>query len=493
LFRKELTWLQPSWIGRELRQGNVNGRPSAQRLAKWTLGFLSAGFACLVLVRGDFVKKSARQRLIEGVAITLSALVGYGFVELGYRLYLYNTFAMNTKYAITIMDAREAPINFGAPGSVLGPNPRSTDFHKTYYSSDDEILYRHKVHINNLGWTSRYDYSRTKQPDEYRIAVIGGSTTAALSNETAWVDVLQDRLNADTELLATLDRRKFTVLNLGMIGSGFDHFANPGALIARRFSADLALVNFSIESLALPFWEGFTTIPADSATVPDIDPAIVGARESGSAVMINGIEIRLYCSTPGPADLSRQDCHLWPLWYVAPGRELTREELRQAKQLVARRRLFYTVLMSPRPLVILELLGIPAITAAQAADESAKQDQVLTRALGALQMIRAIEPNLLLTHNPHIWHRTTPNLRPSIEHLINRIRQDGFDVVDMADGMTGEPDEQARWYTWDGHWNDRGSEFYGSAMYEVIRRKLLQEVAHDAAGDEVDTGNYPNR
>jgi hypothetical protein len=436
------------------------------------------------------VKKSARQRLIEGVTITLSALVGYGFVELGYRLYLYNTFAVNTKYAITIMDAREAPVNFGAPGSVLGPNPRSIDFYKTYYSSDDEIIYRHKVHINNLGWTSRYDYSRTKQPDDYRIAVIGGSTTAALSSETAWVDVLQDRLNADAELLATLGRRKFTVLNLGMIGAGFDAFANPGALIARRFSADLALVNFSIESTTVPFSEGYATIPAEPATVPDIDPALVGVDDARPAVKINGIEIRLYCSRFGPADLSRPDCHLWPLWYVAPGRELTRAELKQAKQLVARQRLFYTVLMSPRPLVMLKLLGIPIITAAQAADESAKQDQVLMHALGPLEMIRAIEPNLLVTHNPHIWHRTTPDLRSSIERLLNRIRQDGFDVVDMADRMSGEPDEQARWYTWDGHWNDRGSELYGRAMYEVIRTKLLQNVAHNVDCKEVDTGKY---
>ena len=439
------------------------------------------------------MKKGARQRLIEGVAICLSALIGYGFVELGYRLYLYYTFAVNTKYATTIMDARELAVNFGAPGSVLGPNPRSTDFYKTYYSSDDEIIYRHKVHINNLGWTSRYNYSRTKQPDEYRIAVIGGSTTAALSSETAWVDVLQDRLNADAELLTALGRRKFAVLNLGMLGAGFGLFANPGALFARRFSADLALVNFSIESLAAPVSEGFATIPAEPATIPATDPAIVEARDARPSVVINGIEIGIYCSAPGPADLSRPDCHLWPLWYVAPGRELTRAELKQAKQLVARQRLFYTVLMSPRPLVIRELLGLPVITAAQAADEAATQDQIPREILGPLHMIRAIEPNLLLTHNPHLWHATRPNLRSSIEGLINRIRQDGFDVVDMADRMSGEPDERARWYTWDGHWSDHGSEVYGSAVYKVIRGKLLQDIAHPAAAKEIDPGKVQSR
>lgn len=425
------------------------------------------------------MKKNTRQRLIEGVAISLSLLIGYGLVELGYRLYLYYTFAVNTKYAITIMDARESAVNFGAPGSVLGPNPRSTDFYKTYYSSDDEIIYRHKVHINNLGWTSRYNYSRTKQPDEYRIAVIGGSTTAALSSETAWVDVLQDRLNADTELLTTIGRRKFTVLNLGMLGAGFGLFANPGALFARRFSADLALVNFSIDSLAAAFSENFAVIPAEPAAVSAIDPAIVEARDVRPSVVINGIEIGIYCSAPGPAVLSRPDCHPWPLWYVPPGRQVTRAELKQAKQYVAQQRLFYTVLMSPRPLVILQILGFPVVTAAQAADGAAIQDQIPERVLGPLRMIRSIQPNLLLTHNPHLWHVATPNLRSSIESLIDRIRQDGFDVVDMANKMSGGL--QANWYTWDGHWSDHGSEVYGSAMYEVVRKKILQDIAHAAA------------
>ena len=423
---------------RELRQGTSFPCQSRKRLAEWALVFLSVGFAYLC-------------------------------IEIGYRLYMFYTYAVVAEYQVVTFDTRQPRLDLEAPGNVFGPYPISASYNAVYYSAKNEIVYRNKVRTNNLGWTSRYDYSVTKAPGEYRIAVIGGSTTAAVTNELAWTDVLQDRLNSDRELLAALGVERFSVLNIGFLGAGMSTIAVPGTTIAGRFSPDLTVINFSIENVLA----GSAMKRFEASAEPDFE-------------FVNGVEIPLDCSQ-GRKSLSNPNCAVSPFWYVPPGRERSEAEIAEIKQTVARRRLFSTVLLSPRPLVLLEILGHPVIPRAQAAESTlTKQQQAqFDSALSALRSIRQNHPHLLLTHNPHIWH-TQPPTSLQVDELVAQLKRGGFDIVRMSEHMPWQPGsgETKSWYMFNGHWNDKGAEVYGDAVARIIRRRLLAERHLGRSGDE---------
>jgi len=372
----------------------------------------------------------SRKRLAEWALVFLSVGLTYLCIEIGYRFYLYYTYAIIADYSVVAVSARQPRIDFDGPGNVFGPSATSTSYDAVYYNNKNEVVYRHKVRTNNLGWTSRYDYSVAKGLGEYRIAVIGGSTTAAVTNELAWTDVLQDRLNSDRELLTALGVQRFSVLNIGFAGAGMSTVAALAAPIARRFSPDLTVNNFSIDTLALD-----ATIDFKAPAEPDLDvkPAEPEVKENKApaepdSVLIDGAEIRLFCSRP-PASLSNLDCTVSPLWYVPPGRERSGAEIAEIKQTVARRRLLYAVLLSPRPLALLEILGRPVIPRAQAAETSLSEQQraQLNSALKALQFIQRVLPHLLMTHNPQTWHA-----QPLISLQVDDLLRESKAVVSMS-------------------------------------------------------------
>src|SRR5262245_54202943 len=94
-------------------------------------------------------KRSIRHRLFEAMLVSVSLLIGLGIVEIGYRLYLYYTYAVQAEYAIKVMDARMPNVNIGEKGNVLGPYPRGSSYTETAYDKDNQILEKHKVSINN--------------------------------------------------------------------------------------------------------------------------------------------------------------------------------------------------------------------------------------------------------------------------------------------------------------------------------------------------------
>jgi tetratricopeptide (TPR) repeat protein len=439
-------------------------------------------------LRGSLMALAERNRIMEWALVGFAICVGYFFVETGYRVYLFYTYAVEAEYDIVTVDAMEPRINIHAPGNVTGPYPTKTVFSKVYYNGKNKVIYRNKVHTNNLGWTSRYSYSRTKAPGEYRIAVIGGSTTAAESNELAWTDVLQDRLNSDNALLDALEIRRFSILNLGLTGSGMANIAISGGSIARRFSPDLIVVNFSIENVVN---ETVGEVEFKAAAAGAMKSLDFKAEQDWPAdqeldyEVINEVKIKLYCPRNQSKSFSNPNCVLSPAWYISPGRELTEAEVRDVKRAVAQRRLLHTVLLSPRPLALLEILGRPVIPRAQAAQSALTEQQREKFAAGmrALDLIRQLQPHLLLTHNPHLWHMTrkTSSL---IDELIDQIRDRGFNIIQMAERMPFQlPRESNSWYIFDGHWSDRGAEAYGNSIYGVIRERLLAErgIASDVA------------
>jgi hypothetical protein len=421
-----------------------------------------------------------RDRALEAALVAVSVILCVLCIEVGYRVYLFYTFAVQANYPVQVVDGPQPSINFGYPGNVFGPMPIAAHYNAFYYDGQDRLIYEHKVLTNNLGWTSRYNYSVAKASGEYRIAVVGGSTTAADDNELAWTDVTQDRLNGDTQLLSALGVERISVLSIGVAGASVSFLANPTAIIAARFSPDMVVANLSIEN-ALAGGSSEFVAPTDVRELLSIAPLQSPPELRLPFVVIDNVTIPLYCSR-GDQVVSNPDCMVSPIWYVSPGTRLSSADLAKVKVSIARRRLLYTVLLSFRPLALLRALGHAAIPQAGAATLTDPQHHAFTVALKALQFVRQLQPNMLITHNPHIWH-LKPDNSALVDELIRQIGSDGFDIVRMSDHMPAglETKEAANWYMFNGHWNDHGAEVYGEAIYRVLRERLLARTREDSA------------
>jgi hypothetical protein len=431
------------------------------------------------------VNKPLARKVAELGLILLACGIGFMVVELAFRGYIMYKFAVQASYSIIAMDTQVPVSGFTKPGRIFGPQPADTTYTMTHYNSNNEVVHFNKIHANNLGWTSRYDYTRQKAPGEYRIAVLGGSTTAAVTNENAWVDALQDNLNADRTLLAALGVEKVTVLNLAFVGAGMGLMAQSEAVIAKRFSADFVVVNFSIENVRQPSAGDFDIIPDEDFAV-SVEDRSAPAKYPTVDYEAGPFKLTLLCPS-GPQSPSNPDCYVSPIWVVPKGYRATSEEVAEAKRSVAWWRLSRTVLFSPKSLVISQLLGNPVTSQARAAPAPQESDdEHIAIALRAFRAIHRLHPRLLLAHNPHVWHNQSPT-RLAIDHLISAIEAERFDVVRMSDHMPvalgADDQEWAKWYMFNGHWNDNGAEVYSEAMHQVIRDRLLELPRSSQASD----------
>ncbi|HUO43445.1 MAG TPA: SGNH/GDSL hydrolase family protein [Burkholderiales bacterium] len=429
---------------------------------------------------------AGKNRALEIFLVLVSLAVGYLLVEASYRWVLYLRYVHHAVYPVTIIDVPQDPSGFGRPGSVRGWYVPSKSFTFTQYAPDGAMFDQHRVQINNLGWVSAYDYDRHKAPGEYRIAVVGDSLTASINNTKPWPDILQSRLNEDRPLLSRLGARKISVLNLGVAGASMEMMANPLAVIARRFSPDMVIVNFIAEDLSRRHSDDFERIPAEPA-IPPSDISEAAVAQVPPHLEISGIEIPLDCRS-GPPLPANPDCKVSTMWYSPSSEVLDREALNKIKRRAAWRLLRDRVILSPRPLAILELLGRPVIPRAGASEpaplaafDRERQDRDI--GIRALKVIRSISRNMLVLHNPLYWHlkghaySTDQKLSPILDPFVADAKRAGIEIVRMEQYMPvnkGEG-EWRRWYNhlpYDGHWSDYGAEIYAGAVEQVIRSRL---------------------
>ena len=435
-----------------------------------------------------------KTRVLESLLVAVSLLLGFLVVEAGYRGYLYYTYAVKGAYEVVTIDTRTGASGFGIPGSIEGKYPPNIEFTRTQYDKDDRVVARHKVRVNNLGWVSWYDYSRTKEADEFRIAIVGDSMTESENNEVPWPDVLQRKPNADLELRAAVGGARFSVLNLGMSGASMQLMANPLAVIARRFSPDLLITNFVLDDIARRHSDSFETVPDEPKTPP---PVSSWRMKIPPDLVVDGVEVILHCPYPPgkrPANaLADPKCGVNPVWYVPPRRVIDGAELAKLKREVARRLLWSRVVLSLRPLALLELIGTPVIPRAQAAAtetpttlaqpapimRSGREDEDVDIALRALRLNQRLHPNHLVTHNPVFYYYPRDKRPVLLDRFLTLVAQEGFDIVEMEDYMPVPRSEieRNRWFNLphDGHWSDHGADLYGEAMREVIRKRIIAE------------------
>jgi GDSL-like Lipase/Acylhydrolase len=170
-----------------------------------------------------------------GLLVT-SVLLSYSLLDAGYRVYQY----------VTLPDRLFAEI--ARQASTTG-TPYVYDVHTGYryppnVSGERGHPWFSKWRTNSYGHVSRFEYPTEKPSNEYRIAVIGDSFTANITNNVRWPELLEEHLNASPNWTKALQGRFTRVINFGVDGFGFLHFAAMLRHQALAFQPDLVIVNF---------------------------------------------------------------------------------------------------------------------------------------------------------------------------------------------------------------------------------------------------------
>ena len=346
--------------------------------------------------------------------------------------------------AIATIDAPFDGWPFWVSGNILGPYARNAAFAFRQYDGEGNFVQANNVRTNNLGWVASLDYPIEKAPNEFRVAFIGDSLTASITNEVPWVTVAQRELQRAVG-------RPVLLMNLGVPGLGPARMKMITLPVAQRLRADLVVVNLVIEGMA------FLS-----------DPPVEGPRPKPAS--IGGALIDFNCQN----DRSRAPCNFVPVWTVSAGRQLGRVELATIKAEASRIAAWKSVLVpsllvfAPSPATGGNLHTVGEVS-------GASPDEQEDGTIHSLQAMRRSYPNLIVTINPLAWYYDPATTPPQLRSFKSRARAARLDVIDMRERMPEPPaNVGAEWYNLphDGHWNDAGAELYGRAMARLLAERV---------------------
>lgn len=101
---------------------------------------------------------------------------------------------------------------------------------------------------NQRGHVSRSDYPQHKPVGELRIAILGDSFTAGITNNVRWTDQLEDRLNESAAWRGSVGGQSTRVINFAVDGYGFVQFAAMLNYVS-AFESDLVVVTFVTDDI----------------------------------------------------------------------------------------------------------------------------------------------------------------------------------------------------------------------------------------------------
>jgi hypothetical protein len=165
--------------------------------------------------------------------------------ELGYRAYQYWTLPGTLLNLVSTQTAQTDP----NPSSAQSRPRYTNDSYAGYvYTPNLEGQYGHpwysRWRTNSHGHVSQFEYPKQKPSGEYRIAVVGDSMTANITNNIRWTEVLEASLNASPEWNALVGNRFTRVINFAVDGMGMVQFAGMVRHHAPAFEPDLTMVHF---------------------------------------------------------------------------------------------------------------------------------------------------------------------------------------------------------------------------------------------------------
>jgi hypothetical protein len=285
-----------------------------------------------------------------------------------------------------------------------------------------------------------------------------------------------------------LGAKRISVLNLGVAGASMQFMVNPLALIARRFSADLVIVNFIAADLNRRHGDDYSShnpdppLPAEPTFVTDTPPSV-----SEPDLQVDGVGIDLMgCE---PRTLSNPACRISSYFTVRPG------VLMRIKAKLGSMVFWSRIVTSAKPLLLLEVMGRPAVARPPAphflrkllrrepplmtdiVQPAEKEAEDLTIGLRAIRAIHAMHHDLMLIHNPTYWYLNGQLREPAVQPLAASLKDDGLEITRMMKYLPAAAKERD-WFKWynlphDGHWSDLGAEVYGLAVHHAVREHLL--------------------
>jgi len=189
------------------------------------------------------------------MAVTL--LIGNVLFEIGYRVLQYVTLP-DLLFAEV---AQRGPLDGASTSYVFDP------YTGYRYRPDNEgrrgAPWFSHWRTNNHGHIARADYPQRKPAGEYRIAVVGDSFTAGVTNTVRWTDMLEDRLNGSPDWTASVKGRHTRVINFAVDGMGLIQMTAMARHYVPAFEPDLVVATFVTDDILRRL--RFMNLPGQSA------------------------------------------------------------------------------------------------------------------------------------------------------------------------------------------------------------------------------------
>jgi len=392
--------------------------------------------------------------------------ITYLGAECGYRWYMYRTLVA-ADYPVTIASA---PIYDDATPGYYRPH---TTFHWRRFDAQHNLLHECQVAINNRGFISANDYSVDKPAGEFRIALIGDSLTACITNDTPWADLLEKELNGDAALKQRLAARTIRVMNFGLAEAGLHKFAINYRNFASDYSPDFVIVNYIEDDFPR---EGNANLLLDqpSRATKAAAPKDYFAQVQEAKIQILGnITPESYRAYADPLQIPEASPGFF---FVVEDDAVTfdKEKIASIKREAANRYLSTRLWRSWHPHLLYRALGQPfSLNYADRMFASLSynvSDQV-EHALQAIYDIQSRHPQVILLRNPLIQDLDGRVSQQDATRLLEQ-RAPDLKIVRMEKYMPLE-NGQKDIYTWfnlphDGHFSNYGVKIYAHAVHQVI-------------------------
>lgn len=194
----------------------------------------------------------SKRRLIlfRCLAVCIPSLITLCAVEAVYRVYRYKQLCAQ----IAFPEEGTDPAGCDVFDPELGYRYRP---HKATYLPATEPGQSPRIwRVNSHGHIADSEYPLAKPPGELRIAAIGDSFTAGITNSVRWTSVLEERLNQNPTWTGAW-KKTTRVINLGHDAMGVVQFQAVFDREAPRFEPDIILVSLIIDDLRRRrYWRG---------------------------------------------------------------------------------------------------------------------------------------------------------------------------------------------------------------------------------------------
>lgn len=392
------------------------------------------------------------RRLLPNILLSIiSILITYSVLEAAYRIYKYMRLRQGYRYYFQSVDA---PLYRFDPDIGYRHRPNVT-LHHRQFDPDNHLLISNVIRVNNLGHIAPRDDMIYKPRSEFRIAILGDSFTACITNDVPWPVLLEDILNTDDTLKRMLNVSTFKVINLGMSGTGIVQWARVYEHEVERFDPDLVIVNFVTDDIQRKFLYR-TTVNLHTPTTD--------------------YSLTLTC-TSLPLTLDNKDCALVRIIVIDPRIVNDKKELVRIKREIHEERVKRIPWFALYPELLARAVGYRFGLRARLHPGSdftlyyENQDEAMNASLEALRAITSKHPKVLILHNPtydELRSRKTPS---SVLELMKKDRHLKIQLMTQFLPVQTDDAHIKRWFNlpYDAHFSNYGAGVYARAVYKKIR------------------------